>query len=467
VLNVPAHWRILTPADKTPFASGEAGRPIRIVIDDRTVGDRATTRLLFAFGGRSDAEVYGTAPERTARVVIEAPDGRGAIPVEYVLPDGRGRREAVISSSNWTPASAQMTAADLGVSEEDAIRSLTLAAACSRHEIDALVTASPVLALPYWNDLAETAHAVAPESAAALLGLYLRAHNDYTVAVDGSDATFLEDKRFYTAAALATLPRYLAWLGDAVATWERRNDPRPFALLKRLGIRLGHSLRARDYFNVRVRSRWPEDVWDEALFFFETALVSLNGALDAASRFCHLAFGLTGPLASANWSRSTWREDLVAVAPELRRVVDPESGPLVACRTLVSVMRNYIHAETLTEELHRGDTEGSTTMDYGLGAVTVAPDDGRRLQMSAATLGGNQAWGLDEQINHDVLVLPRLFLQRAVTTMLRVLDQLMEASAPRVGPRASQPPLDPSYWLPDVGHEQQLRLLTGLHDPDA
>lgn len=467
VLNVPAHWRILTAADKTPFASGEAGRPIRVVIDDLTVADCATTRLLYAFGGRSGAEVYGTAPERTARVVIEAPDERGAIPIEYVLPDGRGRRMAVSSSDDRIGAGARTTADEFGVSVEDALRSLTLAAACSRHEIDALVTASPVLALPYWNGLAEKAHAGAAESAAALLGLYLRAHNDYTVAVDGSDATFLEDKRFYPAAALAALPRYLGWLGGAVATWQARNDPRPFALLKGFGIRLGHALRARDYFNVRMRSRWPEDAWDEALFFFETALVNLNGALDAAARFCHLAFGLTGPLASANWSRASWREDLTTVAPELRRLLDPASGPLVACRTLVSVLRNYVHAEALTEELQSGDGQGPTTLDYGPGAVAVAPDDGRRLQLSAATLGGDAAWGLEEQVNHDVLVLPAVFLQRAVLIVLRVLDQLMDASAPWVRPRANQAPLNPADWLPDVGHEQQLRLLTGLDDPDG
>lgn len=465
VLNVPAHWRILTAADKTPFASGEAGRPIRVVIDDLTVADRATTRLLYAFGGRSDAEVYGTSPERAARLVIEAPDEGGVIPVEYVLPGG-GRR-AVLSSTDWIGARARTTAAEFGVSVEEAIRALTLAAACARHDIDALVTASPVLALPYWNNLAEQAHVGAPESAAALLGLYLRAHNDYTVAVNGSDATFLDDRRFYPAAVVAALPRYIAWLGDAVATWNKRSDPRPFALLKDLSIRLGHSLRARDYFNVRVRSRWPEDAWDEALFFFETALVSLNGALDAASRFCHLAFRLPGPLASANWSRSKWREDFAVVAPELWRQLDPESGPLVACRTLVSVLRNYIHADALTEELDTGDADSPTTMDHGPGTVAVASDDGHRLQLSAATLGGNRAWGLEEQSNHDVLVLPAQFLERAVLTVLFVLDQLMEASAHRVGPPAGQPPLDPSQWLPDAGHEQELRLLTGLHDPDG
>ena len=372
---------------------------------------------------------------------------------------------AVFSSNAWIRRSAQTTAAEFGIPVEEALRSLTLAAACSRHEIDALVTASAVLQLPYWKNLAEKAHAGTPEEAAALLGLYLRAHSDYTVDVDGSHATYLDDRRFYPAAALATLPRYLTWLGGAVAAWKTRNDPLPFGLVKGLGVRLGRALRARDYFNVRIRSPRPDDTWDEALFFFETALVSLNGALDAAARFCHLAYNLSGTPKRASWSRQKWRNQLIDKAPELKSLLDPTSGPLVPCRTLVSELRNYIHGEALSQELHSGDREGPMTMDYGAGALAVPSNDGRRLQAAAEGLGGSDVWGLQEQYNRDVLVLPARFLQRVVPTVLRVLDELMAASDEvRVGPPPGEPPIDPAYWLPDVGHEHQLRLLTGLDE---
>ncbi|MGZ4248870.1 MAG: hypothetical protein ACXVUE_11265 [Solirubrobacteraceae bacterium] len=277
MLNVPVHWRIVTSSDKTPFACRKAGRPLRIVVDDLTAPDSAATRLLYAFGGRSGAEVYGTAPERPSRVVIGSPDERGVIPVEYVLPGGPGRRMAVMSSDDWISVSARTTAVECGVSMEEAVRSLTLAAACSHHQIDALVTASPVLMLRYWRNLAEKAHSGGPEEAAAMLGLYLSAHNDYTVDIDGSQATFLEERRFYPAAAIAALPHYLMWLAGAVATWRTSNDARPFALVKGLSVRLGRSLRARDYFNVRVRSSQPDDMWEEALFFFEASLLSQPG----------------------------------------------------------------------------------------------------------------------------------------------------------------------------------------------
>jgi hypothetical protein len=126
VLNVPVHWRIVTPVEKTPFACGDAARPLRIVIDDLTAPDRASTRLLRSFAQRSCAEVYGTASDRTRRVVIGVPDEREVIPVEYVLPGGGGRRMAVFASNAWIRHSAQTTAAEFGIPVEEALRSLTL-----------------------------------------------------------------------------------------------------------------------------------------------------------------------------------------------------------------------------------------------------------------------------------------------------------------------------------------------------
>jgi hypothetical protein len=74
MLNVPVHRRIATSVDETPFACGQAERPLRIVIDELTAPDGAATRLLYAFGGCSGAEVYGTARGRSSRVVIAARD---------------------------------------------------------------------------------------------------------------------------------------------------------------------------------------------------------------------------------------------------------------------------------------------------------------------------------------------------------------------------------------------------------
>lgn len=294
------------------------------------------------------------------------------------------------------------------------------------------------------------------------MGLHLRSHNDFTVNIEDNHSTFLEDSRFYPAAALATLPAYLSWLGSAVAIWRAEDDPSPYSLLRGLEIRLGRALRARDYFHARIRSRRPDDAWDEALFFFEAVLLSLNGALDAAARFCHLVYGLSGARKSASWLRESWRVRLLAKAPELTDHLDASKGSLLPCTTLVSVLRNYIHGEALSQELHRGD-EGPEVIDYGAGALAVAPPDADRLIAATQVLSSPAEWGVAEQHDGVVLVLPASFLQRVVPTALRVLDELMMTAEPeRFGSCRDDSGFDPRYWLPDTGHEEALALLTGL-----
>ena len=53
-------------------------------------------------------------------------------------------------------------------------------------------------------------------------------------------------------------------------------------------------------------------------------------------------------------------------------------------------------------------------------------------------MGGAEAWGLEEQFNHDV-PLPAPFLQRVVPTVLRVLDQLIVLPRPSGGGGLGRP----------------------------
>ena len=44
-----------------------------------------------------------------------------------------------------------------------------------------------------------------------------------------------------------------------------------------------------------------------------------------------------------------------------------------------------------------------------------------------------------------------------------MLDELMTTADPDgLGPPVGEPPIDPRSWLPDVGHERQLRPVSGL-----
>jgi hypothetical protein len=246
MLNVDKHWRLSTPGPHSPFSAGNDARPLRIVLDDATAGGDPGSVLLEQFSRRPGFELYHTDQEASGRVSIGEPDDRGAIAVEYVLPDGGGRTTALASSA-WLHEGAELSVREFGAARDEAFRVLTLAAACARHEIDALVCSSALLGTDYWSGLALRARQCTPQGGAALLGLYLRAHNDFTVHARGGHGIFLEDERFYRAAAVATLPGYESWLAAALADRRDGRDSRRFRFLRGMETRLARALRARDF----------------------------------------------------------------------------------------------------------------------------------------------------------------------------------------------------------------------------
>jgi hypothetical protein len=461
VLNIGAHWRIVSRSDHSPFAVQGQDRPLRIVVDEDTIEPKPEVRFLQSLAARPGVEIYGTKASNERRVVIGKRSEHDVVPVEYVLPKGgRGMR---LFQASWLDRAAEMTANEHDVSPNEAYRSLALAAACERHEIDALVTASPTLSLPTWKNLTRKASTCEPKHAIALLGLYLRAHRDFTVRVEGTSSTFLSEDRFYRGAASAALPGFERWLAGAVSVWRNRAEPASFSLLRGLEMRLARALRARDYFQVRIRSHRPDDTWDEALFFFEYVLLLLSGALDAAARCCHLLFGVSGKRNRASWRRPEWCAELLRAQPRLAGLIGAEGGRLAATAILVGVLRNYIHGEAPSQEFHQGDHGGPLTIDYGPGALAIAPDDGQRLISAADSIATAADWGLTEQHDGVVLVLPAQYLVPVVRATFRSLAELLATLGPSIEDSPEEvAQFDPSYWIAGHDYQRELLLLSGL-----
>lgn len=146
---------------------------------------------------------------------------------------------------------------------EETYRALVLAQACTMHDVDGFVTSFP-FAQRGWGSLANKAHVQNARQAAALLGLYLRAHSDFTVQQEGNQGTFLAPHNFYAGASVAPLRRYPDWLRLAVGRWRSARGAAAHDLLRGFEVRLGRALRAHDYFVVRTRALRPDDSWEEA-----------------------------------------------------------------------------------------------------------------------------------------------------------------------------------------------------------
>lgn len=263
MLNVPAHWRIKPSfADLSPFGAGENGRPLRIIIDDKTVSTGPALDLLQAFSLRPKVELFRTDPATPARVQL-GPENttRDFLTVKYVHPTGA--REVALGGTSSLRSRSQAIAVEHDFDEQETWHAFALMNLGRLHEIDAVVCAAAVLARNEWSDMSRKGHVVTAEQACALLGLFLRAHNDFTVRVEGSHATFLSYEKFYRGAAIAALPDFERTLRSVWAIWHGDQRKKPFELLRGVETRLGRALIARDYVNVRIRHWRPDEIWDE------------------------------------------------------------------------------------------------------------------------------------------------------------------------------------------------------------
>jgi hypothetical protein len=462
VLNVPAHWRIKPSfADLSPFGAGENGRPLRIIIDDETVSTGPALDLLQAFSLRPKVELFRTDPATPARVQL-GPENttRDFLTVKYVHPTGA--REVALGAASSLRSRAQVIAVEHDFDEQETWRALALMNLGRLHEIDAVVCAAPVLARNEWSDMSRTGHIVTAEQACALLGLFLRAHNDFTVRVEGNHATFLSYEKFYRGAAIAALPDFEQTLRSVWAIWHEDQRKKPFELLRGVETRLGRALMARDYVNVRIRHWRPDETWDEILYFFESLLLSLGGALDALARLLDATAGLESDPSSVGFRKGRWCRRITDQAADLVDLLADDSH-LCAVVNLIAILRNFIHGQALSAELMNDDGHPHV-IDYGPGVLALSGKAAEELISAASHTGGSSAWGIEQRHGEATTVMPIQFQHQAVNHVLRAIreamaTQVLTASAPDL-----TVPFDRHLWLGSAEHDSALRLLAGLSD---
>jgi hypothetical protein len=184
-------WRIKpTFANLSPFGTGETGRPLRIIIDNETVCTDPAVDLLQAFSARPKVELFRTDPAAPARVQLGPENAtQDFLKVKYVHPTGS--REVALGAANSLQSLAQTIAVEHDFDVQETWHALALMNMGRLHEIDAVVCAAPVYARNELSDMSRKGHIVTAKQACALLGLFLRAHKDFTVHVEGNHATFL------------------------------------------------------------------------------------------------------------------------------------------------------------------------------------------------------------------------------------------------------------------------------------
>jgi hypothetical protein len=463
VLNVPAHWRIKPSfADLSPFGAGESGRPLRIILDSQTTRPGPALDLLNAFSGRGHVELYATDPSAPGRIEFgEEVEERDYRAVHYVQAGAPARGEAV-GAARSTRLGASRLAAEHGLDEQETWQGLALLHAGRRHEIDAVVSSAAVLSEPTLADQAREAHVTTAEQACALLGLFLRAHNDFTVAVRGNTGEFLPHKSLYRTAIVAALPGFEDSFRAVWAIWHEQQKAKPFILLRAVETRMGRALIARDYVNVRVRHWRPDETWNEVLYFFESLLLSLSGALDAVARLLDATTGLESNPRQVGIRSKDWRKRIILTAPALTDLL-AKGSHFRSVVDLIATLRNFIHGEALSAELMNDDGEPHV-IDYGPGALVVSGKTAEQLSEAASQVDGTTAWGIEARHGDATTVMPIQFQHQAVRHVLQAIREAMATDVVTANAPELTVAYDRRLWLASAKYDVNLRLLLGITD---
>jgi hypothetical protein len=367
--------------ERSPFSADEWSRPLRLLIDDDEVEGDASLELLRAMATRPSVEVYSTQGSTLYEARVEQLNASDPGSWAAVLRRGEDFDRCFVND----PVLWQDVARESGVESAEAIealcRRLAIVDYWGSEDCDTIVTGGKLLSALRG---AGGAPLKSPETALAELGLCLRAHGDYVV-VDEPGMTVSMSSSFHVAAAVGLLPSHASWRAAAMSAWIRGEGSDAYVLIRSSVERLGRALRALDYVRVRRRHPQLEESWGELLFFFDTLLLMLDGALDCLARFFHHVLDLPGDAFYASWDKKKWLKELGR--HEQRLADSPGRARLVDTCTAIAKLRNSIHGAVLSSELHEWEEDSAVTSDYGAGKLLIVGPDAAVLEGACRRLG--------------------------------------------------------------------------------
>lgn len=413
--------------ERSAFARGAKERRLRIVVDRTTAPAGEALDLLLTLAKHPLLDVPSSKVEGLSHLDIGPID-----PAEDQAPVVISHRDGTRTYTGVWPASDHLALADdllrahPATDHGETVRVLLLASAAEDYEADALATGSPVLLDPaIRGPKAQRSNAMTIAEAVALIGLYLRLHDDFTHGRHAQGYWERFDRGgFYWVLARELLPS--AWrCGSAALQYGQAiGDDTVFQLVMSAIKRVDNSLRARDRLHGQMQLVQNNGTADEGLFYLDTFLVFMVGAFDAVGRAAHLVYGRKpNELHLVNW-RGSWRTKcLKPVASGLAQLMD-EGTPARDTLDLLALLRNTtVHGEALR-------TVAISCAGQPLRNVLLLPkrDEGKLLAI-VANRGGNDAWGIRPAPGIGLLMQMDMFVEAVLPMAVKALDQLiMEVS---------------------------------------
>lgn len=310
--------------------------------------------------------------------------------------------------------SASAAYGDRSMEGAAAQRSMDVIAASSAYAIgaDLFITERPYLFDADW-DAAGGVLAVRPLDALPLIGLYLRAQEQFTVRQSYAGhmgGLNMNRGGFYTAATYDLLPSFGRWHGACEAHRAAVGNDSLAFLAGSVVRRFQSALQGRDRVWFALNRPTVGDSGEDALDAFDDVLLRLMGAVDVTARVARVVLGLDESLSRQGWTSTSFCREV--------RKVDVQLADLFASKTdhrltldVLARLRNTIH-HTALPEIRVVEGRGEHRSWVGL------REDERDLVLEAAdALGGRPAWGVSEPFPDEFHLDPgRLADQLAIHT---------------------------------------------------
>lgn len=329
---------------------------------------------------------------------------------------------------------------------------------------DIFVTRREYLQVVDWS-LAPSVTFLTPEEALPFVSLYLRAQGEFYVWKGHRFSETYNRGLFYWVGARELLPAAWPWFSACLQHGRTVRSERLTYTGQSALQRVDRVLELRDLVHRALNQPQDNDVADDALVSFDSALVFLMGALDAVARVAHELLRMRGGSHDAGWQRSRWLGKLEKVAPDLAAVVAPGTEGH-ALLVILTALRNTVHSAGLlpvgvgTARLERERTMidlSSGVDDEKLQEVLTCMD----------VLGGRQAWSVEYFGAGRYLVDPGVLLDQMVPPAARLLNDLMKKTdvekldGVNLTDEQRQPPTEPDGVFSEKAR-QSIRWQLGL-----
>lgn len=288
---------------------------------------------------------------------------------------------------------------------------------------------------------------VTPEQALPFVSLYLRTQGEFYFWIWDRGSSTVNRGLFYWIGTWELLPAAWRWFA-ACAQHSHATTSDHLAYTGRAALqRVDRALELRDLVHRALNQPQDNDVAEDALVSFDSALVFLMGALDAVARVAHQTLQLPGRAYNVGWQRPDWLARVRATAPDLAGIVAPGT-PGGAVLTVLKALRNTVHSAGLlpvgvgTARMERQRTLidlSAGIEDADLTAVLTAMD----------MLGGRQRWGVEQLVPAHHFADPGMLLDQLLPPALRLLNDLMgntpveELPGVELTDQQCHPPSDP------------------------